>query len=600
MVKRLIGSNMRQIAFLFLLSLMICSCGGSSSNNASSSGSANGNGQSLNQNKLPYPGFYGLSPNERKEKADKEPYDFYDGYFDRHPSNIKMNGELKMDVIVPEVLEAFGSGMESSSSSESDARYSVAVERGTNIEADCDTSELFLYSGKKNYVIVTLSWDVDEKPEYLDQHRYYLCNPKKPDEVLFDMEYYISDNEWKNGNGYVHIPLPIERPGKYGLCRRYKDYAPVIYDVLEVKEYLGADYDVSLVNVGSEQKLKIADIEGNKDYFYRAGVNINYRDDYGNAYNYDVPRSFEDERIKGFKYLNNRGDFLFVRGEFKDEYATHKCYENVKDDITLVNQKIKHDVQNDLLNKRVAIIYNKTHVRFWTFYEDDNGYVRPCWNEMKADGQPKADVEYKVIMLNMDKSECDWWYPEGGDVDYTRLYIKNSKGVWSASDGFHEYGVSEFNRIFDPECHVFIDIDRYNSIGGTEGKPYLKSVIPGTALGLTDEILVDFEGRPIGLWAFINPSTDIRTYMHELGHLLGLADVKSENNLMYWNNPKKEGEKEKTDDEKYKLLNNQPLTAKECATCGWQDNVEFQWDCLNNINVSTSCLLSSHRKLDWR
>jgi hypothetical protein len=63
---------------------------------------------------------------------------------------------------------------------------------------------------------------------------------------------------------------------------------------------------------------------------------------------------------------------------------------------------------------------------------------------------------------------------------------------------------------------------------------------------------------------------------------------------MHWNAPSKQDENKKI------MLNNRSLKAKECATCGWQDNKEFQWDCLNNINVSTSCMLSSHRTLNWR
>lgn len=85
----------------------------------------------------------------------------------------------------------------------------------------------------------------------------------------------------------------------------------------------------------------------------------------------------------------------------------------------------------------------------------------------------------------------------------------------------------------------------------------------------------------------------MQTFMHELGHLLGLSDVDDENNLMNWGNSVGFS------------LNNRSLKAKKCANktnaeCNWQNFAEMQWDCLNNININTSCLQTGHRNLDWR
>ncbi|MEE3486046.1 MAG: hypothetical protein VZQ98_17220 [Bacteroidales bacterium] len=57
---------------------------------------------------------------------------------------------------------------------------------------------------------------------------------------------------------------------------------------------------------------------------------------------------------------------------------------------------------------------------------------------------------------------------------------------------------------FNPECHAFIDMSSSQQLNSTS-KKNLKKIITGDALGLTDEIVVDYPGRSIGLWAFINP-----------------------------------------------------------------------------------------------
>lgn len=578
---------------LFLVSLLLYACGsGGENTKIDTTKSVDREDVGKNQDDLPYPGFYDVQNGDKSGLRQDSP-NYRDCFFDRHESTLRKDQTFYMDVVTREVMQDFADYDQSSSSADVAYSYSVDIHRGLNVEADYGTSDLFLLYGTTNYVDVIISWDVDERPEDLKEHKFFICNPDNIEEnLLDDQNYILPDEAWDipREKASTHYLVPISKPGKYGLCRQYKDYEAVIYDVLNVKEYDGSDFDVSVVNVGNEENLKMSNIIDKNNYsynyYYRAGIDINY-----SFYNYDVPDVFEDERFKGSYHIDERSKYLFVRGPFVDENADHSCYEYIKDDLYYVNSKIKHDVQSNALSNRTAIVYNKTHVKFWTFYEN-SGYVYPCISELSDNDEdaarPYANKEYKVVILNADLNKCLSWEGSNYEVDYDRMYIKNDGKQWKAYDTYKkEYSLSQFKDIFNPECHAFIDMSSSQQLNSTS-KKYLKKIITGDALGLTDEIVVDYPGRSIGLWAFINPINGERTFMHEMGHLLGLADVNDTKNLMHWN--KSDGF----------MLNNRLLEAKACAdpkekNCRWITGSEMQWDCLNGVNVTSSCLLEKHR-----
>lgn len=580
-----------QRIIVFLYYALLCACGGGSLI-VEADKEVDRVDVGKNQDNLPYPGFYEIEK-EHKLSLLQEDFDYHDGYLDRHESTLRKDQTFYMDVVTREVIENFSDFAQSSSSANINYSSSVEIHRGINVEADYGVSDLFLLAGKVNYVDVILSWEVDEKPEDLKEHKFYICNPQNVYENLFEDFYILPDEAWNvpKSSASKSYALRINRPGKYGLCRQYKDYTPVIYDEINVLEYPGSEFDVSIVNIGAEQ-LKLNDIKNSQDYFYRAGVNINYDI---KLYEYDSPKSFEDEHSKGSFHINNREDYLFVRGPFENEESEHKCYQYIKDDIYHINNRIKHDIQDNILNDRTAVIYNKTHVKFWTFFESENN-VYPCYLELTSkkedEARPITNQEYKVIILNTDIDKCLAWENTTFGIDYNRMYIKHDGNEWGAYDTYNnKFNISQFKEIFNPECHAFVDMDRWQRLNSKETK-YLKMIIPGTALGVTDEI-ENIYNDIFGLWAFINPLNGMQTFMHELGHLLGLSDVDDENNLMNWGNSVGFS------------LNNRSLTAKKCANktnaeCNWQNFAEMQWDCLNNININTSCLQTGHRNLDWR
>ena len=585
-----------KVIIFFVLGILLCSCGGGG--NSQNDAKRNVDRQDINKNidDLPYPGFYEVD-SEGKSNLKKDNSNYRDGYFDRHETTLRKDQTFYMDVVTREVLQDFAAFDESSSSSETAYSYSVDIHRGINVEADYGTSDLFLLSGTTNYLEVIVSWDVDERPEELKEHKFYICDPDDK-KNLFDESYILSEEDWDapKGNASMSKIIPVDKPGKYGLCRQYKDYDPVIYDVVNVILYNGAEYDVSIINVGEEGSLSTNFIKNSKDYFYRAGVDINYT-----IHPYDTPKDFQVEEIKGSKFINYREKYLFVRGRFIDENSSGKeCYKYISDDITNINERIRFDVYNNDVQKRLAVVYNKKHVKFWTFYKTPEGYVLPCYDGIEQEGRPSPDVDYKVAILNTDLNDCEYWNNQM-DVDYTRLYVKyiSEEKKWIASDGFNVYGSSDFSDLFNPQCHVFVDMS-YDGKWHRENKPnesYLKSVIPESSKGITKEIESPYNKSIIGLWAFIDPLNGVRTYMHELGHLLGLSDVKSDNNLMHWNSP--EPEKNKNMDLVKIMLNNRSLEATKCADCIWEKNKEMQWDCLNGVNVSSTCYQENHRTLNW-
>lgn len=544
---------------------------------------------------LPYPGFYEIK-NAEKQNLKKDDWNYRDGYFDRHESTLRRDQVFYMDVVTREIMQDFAAFGESSSSSETAYSYSVDIHRGINVEADYGTSDLFLLSGTTNYLDVIISWDVDERPEDLKEHKFYICDPDDNKKNLFDESYILSEEDWDapKSNASMSQSLPIDKPGKYGLCRQYKDYDPVIYDVVNVLEYPGVEFDVSIVNIGPEQ-LGFDDIKNNQDYFYKAGVTLNL----DKSKTYDTPEDFTEDGYKWSQFIQNRNDYLFVRGPFENEEDEHKCYQYIKDDITLMLYKIKQEVENNQLEKRVAILYNKKHVKFWTFYlDEDANMVLPCYGEMAPNvgAKPIMKKKYKVAVLNASSANCSFI---ASDVNYDNMYIINENNTWNAYSGGKVYPLNEFSEIFDPRCHVFLDMDE-NFRLHENGAHYLKSIIPESAEGASDEFTIGFDSRPVGLWSYNDPNKGMRTFMHELGHVLGLVDVidnsEKKKNLMHHQKLEK---KEGYPDPIY--LNNRPMDVKQYSkwnTLRWETK-ERQWDCLNNISTSVNCALQGHRNLSF-
>lgn len=373
------------------------------------------------------------------------------------------------------------------------------------------------------------------------------------------------------------ITVPFESPGEFGLCMQYKDYAAIVYDELLVSEYSKEQqFDVVVANVGSNVSFKESDLERqNSSMFYRAGVKINFLEKL-----YQIPEDFEFDSTKGHAHINQRESYLFVAAD------PEKCPSYINDDLTWINQRIKHDIEDGKLPaNRVAVVYNLETVKFWNFSEQVNGSVAPCLQDVEKSKRPLANTEYKVGILNTKLEDC---LPKesNSDIDYSRLFLKWTKDTgWQASDGFNTYPASMFHELFSPKCHVFYDMDRFgnrNSRSDSD-RHYLENVIPSAALGKAETIELGITGKIIGVRSYNNPLHGIRTFMHELGHLLGLSDVDQDDNLMHWN---------KANDSK---LNNKSLDAKSCRNCNWQIDAEKQWDCLHGINSSFSCLQENLR-----
>lgn len=583
-----------QRIIVFLYYALLCACGGGSLI-VEADKEVDRVDVGKNQDNLPYPGFYEIEK-EHKLSLLQEDFDYHDGYLDRHESTLRKDQTFYMDVVTREVIENFSDFAQSSSSANINYSSSVEIHRGINVEADYGVSDLFLLAGKVNYVDVILSWEVDEKPEDLKEHKFYICNPQNVHENLFEDFYILPDEAWNvpKSSASKSYALRINRPGKYGLCRQYKDYTPVIYDEINVLEYPGSEFDVSIVNIGAEQ-LKLNNIKNNQDYFYRAGVNLKFE----KSQTYNTPENFTDESYKWHQYIRNREDYLFVRGPFENEESEHKCYQYIKDDVTLMSYWIKREVESNNLDKRIAILYNKNQVKFWTFYLDEEvNIVLPCYEEMASNigAKPNPNKKYKVAVLNTSRENCNFI---ASDISYDNMYIINENKTWNAYSNGKIYPLNDFSKIFDPRCHVFLDMDEY-SRPYENGKSYLKSVITGNAEAVTDEFTIGIDSRPIGLWSHNDPNNGIRTFMHELGHLLGLVDViddsEKKKNLMHYQKLEKQIN---SPDPNY--LNNKPMNVKEYPA--WEQiqwgGKEKQWDCLNNISPTINCALEIHRNLSF-
>lgn len=584
--------------FLLIVTLLLA-CGGSSPDaSTGSTPSAGGNNPNSEDGKY-YTGFYELTDSEKKGQASQD-WEYHDGYFIRHQTSVRKDGEFVLDVLTLNTFINPETGEEV-------VERDVDFQRGISVEVDNGVSDIFLLNGKTNYIKVYLTWNPMYSPEILLEHKYFACDPDDLEKIsgdLFSDDFFElifeDDVQWKKGE--ITKIFKVDRPGRIGLCRQYKDYEAILYDVLEVKEYPGVEYKVSVVNVGSEQELNLDDIKEEKGYFYRAGVDI----DFSNSKQYNVPDDFRDGTFdyplnpRGNLYIHNRNQYLFVRGVFKDEseFVNHNCYEHVRDDLTLINDRIMQDMAQGILNERVAVIYNNLHVLFWSFYNYSDDYVLPCFDELTNETQPKADREYKVVILNTDPS-CDRYgnvFDEDGfTIDYSNMYLMYTQGVgWKAYSTFNEFDASKFKDLFDPKCHVMINRDRFQNPHYNNTKYDLRSIIPENALGMAVPIL--FGSSIGGLMSYNRPDGGIRTFMHELGHVLGLSDVQDDFNLMNWTNLE---EKNKVNRH---LLSSRRLKSKKCSDnqsidCSWEENGDVQWDCLNDMDVESTCLNVEHRRL---
>lgn len=578
---------------LFLIVIMLWACNGGDRNLAPGATTPSADGHTNPNNSLDgkfYTGFYELTDGEKREQ-ERLDWNFHNGYFDRHTTMLDRGGQFIYDVLhfKDKVDEVTG---------EVSIVQSVKLRDVVTVELDKGESDVFLRKDKSNYVKVFLVWNPSFPPEILAEHKFFACDPENlgrisgsffgedPFELNFD-----NDEQWEKGE-YAMI-FKVDRPGKIGICRQYKNYEAILYDVLNIKEYPGSEYNVTLVNVGDELNLKANEIETEKDYFFRAGVDIKYK-----SVKLNVPEDFRESirdyptNSRGNKYISNRNKYLFVRGVYKEEEANHECYENIWDDITLINDRIVQEMAGGNYDDRTAVIYNNNHVLFWTFRNVNNDIVEPCYSELTLDTSPEDEKEYKVAILNTD-TYCDRYncvYDDDGfSIDYERMYLKRDRsGDWKAYSYSSVFGPEKFKTLFDPKCHVLIDTDRYQNRKDRNNRPKydLRSVIPDGALGVTEEYI------GIGLMSLSSPAATKRTFMHELGHLLGLSDVEDDANLMNWTDLDENKNVNKH------LLNGRPLRAKACAKCNWKEKSELQWECLNEMDIQSTCHNAKHRKFN--
>jgi hypothetical protein len=554
-----------------IICIIVCvvfwNCGGDAGFRIGDTTSDITSNSSTEKNRGNYPGFFESS----QKPINKD--DFFDGFFDRHPENIK-NASYTFDT------------------ERTDDLGNVSVEKVSTsayVNYGGLPSQVFALQDKYNVVNVHLSWNPDENYANREDLKFFLCNIDNMNEIkpIEGIDYISVDglncsaasnmcaidlSEWSKGEKNIILDVNVNQYNKnvkIGLCMQYATYWPVVYDALEIKVYETQTFNVTLAHVGNVNGGIKEKIENRiKETLYRAGVEI----DFTKEITYRIPEDFENDLYK-IRQLPKK--YLYVKVGSKGSESS--CYKDVGDDLFWLRSKVQSDIGSGKNERRTAVILNQPTVKFWTIGK--NYY--PCTRNLED--WPKNDGfhTYTVGILNNEKySKCQQKYPNSGNVFYGYNRDDGRMG-W-----FNIYGQSiddEISSYIDPECHVLVDLSRMGSpnweYNDTGAQKYYRTLIPSGALGIV--MAAQSVGGRTGLMSF-NPPDDEVVFVHELTHLCGLADVvKSKDNVMYQSN--NGGTK----------LGNLPLRVKD------DSGIEQQWDCLHDEKNAEGCSYKAYRLLNF-
>lgn len=553
-----------------IICILICivswNCGGESGVRISTE-SEMSNNSSTEKNRGNYPGFF-----ESTQKP-TDNFDFFDGFFDRHPESIN-NVSYDFDM------------------EQADELGNVSIENVSTtayVNYGGTPSQIFALLDKYNVVNVHLSWDPNENYANSEDLKFFLCNIDDINNIkMIDVIDYvpvdglncsietnmcaIDQSVWGKGEKNITLEVNVEKHNKnvkVGLCMQYATYLPVVYDALDIRVYEMQDFDITLAHVGAldEEFRKKIDDRIQKT-LYRAGVEVNFT----KTISYEIPDVFENKEYRKRKLSK---DYLYVAVDHESS-----CYDNIGDDLFWLKSKLESDIGNgnDNIERRVAMILNLPTVKFWTIDE----FYRPCTRNLKDLPDEKSNFGYIVGILNNEKyEECQQNYPESEYVYYEydqfdyKMHWRNNYGEL-IDDNISSY--------INPRCHVLVDINRLGNRNGSDSR-YYRTLMPSNSLGRTKPAKA--VGGKTGLMAFIPPNDEI-VFVHELTHLCGLSDIEnSQNNLMYQS--KKNGT----------FLGNIPLKANLSDKDKTGSGVEQQWDCLHDGKNADGCLDKAYRLLNF-
>ena len=553
-----------------IICIIVCvvfwNCGGDSGLRIESTSDMS-SASSVEKNRGNYPGF------SKAIKKTSGNFDFFDGFFDKHPENIN-TASYTFDT---EQTDDLGNVSTEKVSTTAYVNYGGMP------------SQVFALRDKYNVVNVHLSWDPDESYANREDLKFFLCNIDNMNDIkpIEGIDYMPVDglkcsaesnmcavdlSEWSKGEKNITLDVNVDQFNKnikVGLCMQYATYWPVVYDALEVKVYDTQKFNVTLAYVGAEDHNIRKKIENRiKQTLNRAGVEIDFKQEI----TYRIPEDFQEE---SYRTRQLPKDYLYVEVDSKG--AKSGCYANVRDDLFWLKSKVESDIGYGKNERRTAVILNKPTVKFWTL---DKKY-RPCTENLEDWPRDDGHHFYKVgILNNSEYNECQRKYPNSGEVYYG---YNRDVGKMGWFNNFLQSIDGEISSYIDPKCHVLVDLDRLGSpnwkYDDTKAQRYYRTLIPSDALGIA--MAAQLVGGRTGVMSF-NPPDDEVVFVHELTHLCGLVDVKNpKDNLMY------ESNSGGTD------LGNLPLRVKESS------GTEQQWDCLHDEKYAEGCYDKAFRLLNF-
>lgn len=560
----MIGNNMKKFVFV-LVCVVFFNCGGGGGDSGlkvTAGTDLSGNSSSL-KNRKDYPGF-----TEASEKP-SDFFDFYDGFFDKHPEAIKT---IEHTFDTEQTDELGNSSIEEISTS-------------TYVNYEGTASQVFALRDRYNVVNVHIAWDPNESYANHEDLKFFLCSIDDKDNYkpIEGLEYNpinglncsaetkmcaVDQDEWSKGAKNITLQVNVGQHNKnvkVGLCMQYATYSAVLYDALEVKVYPMQSFDVTFAFVGESDDNIRKNVEDRiKETLGRAGVEIKFTSEV----TYRIPDDFEN-----YAYRERDLDkgYLYVAVAPKNE-ETSNCYSDIGDDLFWIKDKIESDVgrRNEI---RTAVVLNRPTVKFWTI----NDNYQACTNNLEVSPDKKENNGYVVGILNNEHySDCQQKYPYAGEV-YYHYSLSDGKWVWESIYGMNVD--NEIDTYINPKCHVLLNMDRFKRAYTGSSDYYYRTLMPSGALGVTKK--ANQVGGLPGLIAF-NPPNDEVVFVHELTHLCGLSDVDNpQDNLMYFS--KKNGSK----------LGNIPLKVTNSS------GLERQWDCLHDGISADGCDDKSYRLISF-